>query len=238
MFACGACGQRGYLGCACSCAACKGGGTVVQPCRACNGAPIRCPDCAGSRQVACRSCDGLGYFLKKGIFRTSKSRCPQCEGRGSFECTKCRRGQLVCTQCHGQQLKVKCPACSGGSGDTNCQKCHGTKRVTCDTCIGGGRVNIDLAILELEEVPNSFSSNNDDERMEDYEEPYSILSRLQVDRAVARFLNGTDGVVWRQKKCLSLNPSRGGPTLSIYGVSAGYALKMTTSHSKYDYAKL
>jgi hypothetical protein len=83
--------------------------------------------------------------------------------------------------------------------------------------------------MALRIVKNGFASNHDDERMNDFEEPYSELTGTQVSNAVAKFLSGGEAVVSATGASIHLQSAGGGPTLYVYRVTNGYALQLTAS---------
>lgn len=73
-----------------------------KPCPVCNGAPVTCPDCGGTR------------------VRSVSKECPKCKGTG--------KGRVFgnCSACNGYRLifySVTCGRCNG-AGTIKCQRCH------------------------------------------------------------------------------------------------------------------
>lgn len=92
-----------------------------------------CPECRGTRRVACRACEGAGWIAG------AEMTCRHCGGSGRTD-----GGTLLRRSRPDRQLgaPVPCPVCQGrgrvAGGRTQCPGCGGTGRMPCPACAGTG----------------------------------------------------------------------------------------------------
>jgi len=146
------------------CRECSGKGTVKCPvCKGTGSIRIVCPDCIKGK-VACKACNGQGYFICHacngvGSFLCENCRgsgqvyngwpwgygaCPVCGGTGRIDCKLCINGRIDCKEC--KRGKKQCKACNGkGYRYQKCSHCNGEKRLICPRCGGKGFVKVEAA---------------------------------------------------------------------------------------------
>lgn len=133
MVECDHCAGHGQM----DCPECEGSGKQPLKCSKCKGRnSIRCSirRCAEG-QLPCKPCRGKGSILVKvigitGGASTQPKTCGRCSGTGSTKCARCEAGRKDCPRCRGGKKLFY----------GNCKECKTKKKVTCDQCVGVGKV--------------------------------------------------------------------------------------------------
>jgi len=109
---------------------------------------FECHDCSELHKRNAKMTGYTGYG-------TCPCVCPECENRGRTICDACKGtgayGWLgrKCKQCAGERTVV-CANCKGFLGNPQCAVCNG---MSCETCFGTRRVDLEPALAGLKASP-------------------------------------------------------------------------------------